>query len=77
MAGLIIILPVLVQGLPQSWQDTIARCLASAAGQAIIGRTKFTPAGPILAPWPGFALFCGYALAVLVTAATLMNRRDA
>lgn len=75
--GLIVIVPVLVQGLPQSWQDTITRYLPSAAGQAIIGRTKFTPAGPVLAPWSGFALFCGYAVAVLVAAAVVLNRRDA
>ena len=77
VVGLIIILPVLVQGLPQSWQNAVARYLPSAARQAIIGRTKFTPAGPVLAPWAGFALFCGYTLAVLVAAVIVLRRRDA
>jgi ABC-type transport system involved in multi-copper enzyme maturation permease subunit len=50
VAGLVIILPVLVQGLPSSWQDAITQYLPSAAGQAIIGRTKFAPPGPLLSP---------------------------
>jgi ABC-2 type transport system permease protein len=75
--GLIIILPVLIQGLPHSWQNAVARYLPSAADQAIIGHTKFTAAGPILGPWTGFTLFCGYVFAVLVAAAITLSRRDA
>jgi hypothetical protein len=47
------------------------------AGQAIIGHTKFTPPGHLLLPWTGFAVFCGYAAAVLVAAAITISRRDA
>ena len=75
--GLVIVLPVLVQGLPASWQAAITRYLPSAAGQAIIGHTKFTPSAPLLSPWPGFALFCAYACITLVIAAVTLNRRDA
>jgi ABC-2 type transport system permease protein len=49
VVGLVLILPV-VQGLPASWWAA-ARYLPSAAGQAIIGRTKFTPPGQLLSPW--------------------------
>lgn len=77
VVGLLVILPVLVQGLPASWQAAIIRYLPSVAGQAIIGRTKFTPPGPLLSPWPGFALLCAYALAILTAAAIAVNRRDA
>ena len=45
VTGLVIILPVLVQGLPSSWQAVTTRYLPSVAGQAIIGRTKFAPPG--------------------------------
>lgn len=76
VVGLILVLPVLIQGLPASWQGHISRYLPSTAGQAIIGRTKFTPSGHLLPPWPGFALFCLYALAALVAGAVLLNRRD-
>ncbi len=44
VVGLIIILPVFIEGLPQAWQDAITKLLPSVAGQAVIGRTKFTPA---------------------------------
>jgi len=76
VTGLVIILPVLVQGLPPSWQDAITRYLPSAAGQAIIGRTKFASSAPPLWPWPGFALGCAYAAAVLIAAGIVLNRRD-
>jgi ABC-2 type transport system permease protein len=77
VVGLVIILPVLVQGLPPSWQAAITRYLPSVAGQAIIGRTKFTPPGHLLSPWAGFVLFCAYTSAVLTAAAITVNRRDA
>lgn len=50
VVGLALILPVLVQGLPASWQNAVTRYLPSAAGQAIIGRTKFAPSGHLLPP---------------------------
>jgi ABC-type transport system involved in multi-copper enzyme maturation permease subunit len=77
VVGLVLILPVLVQGLPSSWQNAITRYLPSTAGQAIIGRTKFAPPGHLLSPWAGFALFCAYAAATLITAALVLNWRDA
>jgi ABC-2 type transport system permease protein len=75
--GLIIILPVLVQGLPPSWQAVITRSLPSVAGQVVIGRTKFAPPGQLLSPWTGFALFCAYTAVVLFIAAVTLTRRDA
>ena len=77
VAGLIVILPVLVQGLPSSWQAALTRYQPSVAGQAVIGRTKFAPPGQLLSPWTGFALFCAYTAAVLTAAALALNRRDA
>jgi len=77
VVGLVIILPVLAQGLPASWQDAITRYLPSVAGQAIIGRTKFAPPGRLLPPAAGFALFCAYTAAVLTAAALTLTRRDA
>lgn len=74
--GLIVVLPVLAQGLPSAWQAAMTRYLPSAAGQAIIGHTKFTPPGHLLSPWAGFALFCAYTGATLTAAAVVLNRRD-
>jgi ABC-2 type transport system permease protein len=77
VVGLVLILPVLVQGLPAPWQVHITKYLPSVAGQAVIGRTKFAPPGHLLPPWTGFALFCAYAAAALIAAAFTLNRRDA
>jgi hypothetical protein len=77
LVGLIVVLPVVVQGLPSSRQDPITRYLPSVAGQAVIGHTKFTPAGQQLRPWNGIGLFCAYLLAVLIAAGVVTNRRDA
>jgi ABC-2 type transport system permease protein len=77
VACLVLVVPVLVQGLPGAWQDAITKYLPSAAGQAIIGRTKFAPPGHLLSPWAGFALLCAYAAAALIAAVITLNRRDA
>jgi len=77
LTGLVLILPVLVQGPPASWQAHITKYLPSVAGQALIGRTKFAAAGHPLFPWAGSALFCAYAAATLTAAAIMLNRRDA
>lgn len=77
VVGLVVILPVLVQGLPSSWQAALTRYLPSVAGQAVIGRTKFAPPGPLLSPWAGFGLLCAYTAVVLSAAALALHRRDA
>jgi ABC-2 type transport system permease protein len=77
LVGLILVLPVLVQGLPTGWQDAITRYLPSVAGQAIIGHTRFTPPGHQFSPWTGFGLFTAYTAATLAAAAITLNRRDA
>jgi hypothetical protein len=77
LIALLIFLPVAVGALPATWQDDVGRYLPSAAGQAIIGHTKFTPPGHLLSPWTGFAVLCGYTAAVLVAAAVTISHRDA
>jgi ABC-2 type transport system permease protein len=77
LIALLIFLPVSVGALPAAWQDDVNPYLPSVAGQVIIGRTKFTPPGHLLSPWTGFALFCGYAAAILITAAITLSRWDA
>lgn len=76
LIALLIFLPVSAGALPAAWQNSVNRYLPSVAGQVIIGRAKFTPPGHLLAPWTGFAVFCG-ADAILITAAITLNRRDA
>ena len=77
LIAVLIFLPVSVGALPPAWQDHINPYLPSAAGQAIIGATKFAPPGHPLSPWTGFAVLCGYTAAVLTAAAISISQRDA
>jgi hypothetical protein len=72
-AGIMFVIPPLMNVLPTSWNDAITPYLPSNAGRAIISITHDAHA---LAPWTGFALFCGYAAITLAVAAVLLVRRD-
>lgn len=72
--GILFVLPIIMRFLPSSWADPISKYLPNAAGEAIT-HVHPDPAG--LAPWTGFALFCGYNVVVLVAAAVTLRRRDA
>jgi ABC-2 type transport system permease protein len=74
--ALVIFLPIAAGALPATWQNHVNPYLPSVAGQVIIGRTKFTPGDHLLPPWTGFAVFCGYTLAVLTAAAIALHQRD-
>ena len=71
-AGIMFVLPPLMNVLPTSWNNAASPYLPLSAGQTIMSTT----AGNHLAPWTGFALFCAYALASLAIAAVLLVRRD-
>jgi hypothetical protein len=73
-AAVFFVLPPLMNVLPTSWNDAISPYLPSNAGSRIFSITQDAHA---LAPWTGFALFCGYAALSLVVAAVLLVRRDA
>jgi ABC-2 type transport system permease protein len=59
--------------LPASWNHAISPYLPSSAGRAVFSLTHGSDS---LAPWPGFALFCGYAILTIAIAAVLLLRRD-
>jgi ABC-type transport system involved in multi-copper enzyme maturation permease subunit len=71
-AGIMFVLPPLMNVLPTSWNNGASPYLPLAAGQAIMSVTP----GNHLSPWVGFALLCGYAAAALVIASVLLVRRD-
>jgi ABC-2 type transport system permease protein len=71
-AGIMFVLPPLMNVLPTSWNNAASPYLPLSAGQTIMSTT----AGNHLAPWTGFALFFGYALASIAIAAVLLVRRD-
>jgi ABC-type transport system involved in multi-copper enzyme maturation permease subunit len=72
--GVLLVLPLIVHFLPSTWSDNIDPYLPSSAGQAILSVVR-DPAS--MAPWNGFALFCGYAAVLLAGAAVVLRRRDA
>ena len=72
--GLMLVLPGLMNALPQSWQDAATKYLPSEAGRQIF---SVRHEAHMLSPWPGFGVFCIYAAVALVIGAVLIHRRDA
>jgi hypothetical protein len=73
-AGLMFVLPPLLAVLPSSWSHAAVPYLPLAAGEAVM---EVTHDPNSLAPWTGFAVFCGYAIAALVLGGISLLRRDA
>ena len=75
LAGLLFILPILMNFLPVSWhRDTIAQWLPSNAGMQIIEKTT----QPLqFSPWVGLAVFAGWVALAFAAALVLLRRRDA
>jgi len=75
LAGLLFILPILMNFLPTSWhRDAIARWLPSNAGFQILEKTvqpaQFTP-------WVGLAVLAAWVAVAFAGALVLLRRRDA
>ena len=75
LVGLLFVLPGVTAILPASVSDAIDPYLPLNAGFTVTTSTFENPHH--LAPWTGFALFCGYAALALGLAAWGMVRRDA
>jgi ABC-2 type transport system permease protein len=73
-AGIIFVIPPLLFILPLSWEQAISKYLPSNAGADVFSLTQ---GSHDLAPWPGFALRCGYTALTVAIAAVLLVRRDA
>jgi ABC-2 type transport system permease protein len=73
-AGLLFVLPGIVDILPSEIGESINPYLPSSAGGAI---AKAVPDAHTLSPWGGFALYCAYTIVLLAIAAYLFVRRDA
>ncbi|MCU1367841.1 MAG: putative transporter transrane protein [Ilumatobacteraceae bacterium] len=72
--GILLVLPVIAEALPQTWGDRINKWLPSNAGQALM---SVASDNTTLSPWRGFIVFSAYAVGTLVVAAVLLRRRDA
>jgi hypothetical protein len=73
-AGLLFVIPPLLNVLPSSWNNAISPYLPGDAGGRIM---SITHDAHQLSPWAGFAVFCGWTAAAIAVAAVLLVRRDA
>ncbi|MGH9091112.1 MAG: ABC transporter permease [Acidimicrobiales bacterium] len=73
-AGVLLVLPIVVEALPSSIVHAVDRFLPSRIGVVMMTPGATTPHS--FSAWPGFLLLCGYAAAVLVVGGVLLVRRD-
>jgi ABC-2 type transport system permease protein len=69
------VLSLLSLALPASWQPHVDPYLPGNAGQAVFATPPY--GADTLHPWAGFAVYCGYAAAVIAAAAIALRKRDA
>jgi ABC-type transport system involved in multi-copper enzyme maturation permease subunit len=72
-AGILFVIPPLMNVLPASWSNAISPYLPSNAGQAIM--QSGSPAHT-LAPWTGLGVFAAYTAVLVAIAAIQLRRRD-
>jgi ABC-type transport system involved in multi-copper enzyme maturation permease subunit len=72
-AGIMFVLPPLMNVLPSSWNHAASPYLPLGAGQSIMALTR---GDNQLGPWTGFGFLCAYALASLLIASVLLVKRD-
>jgi hypothetical protein len=71
-AGLMFVLPPLMNVLPTSWNAAASPYVPLQAGEALLRLHR----GNQLAPWTGFGVLCAYAAVAIAIAAVLLRRRD-
>jgi ABC-type transport system involved in multi-copper enzyme maturation permease subunit len=73
--GLLLVLPIIVQALPNSIQEDIRRFLPLRIGTVMMSVNSGD--AHTFAPWTGFLVLCVYAVVVLVIGGFILVRRDA
>ena len=71
--GVLLVLPAMTEGLPDTTQKTVNPYLPTYAGQAIFHTTK---ENHLLSPGQGLALFSAYTAVALIAATIAIRRRD-
>ena len=74
--GLLFVLSILVNFLPQSWQDHVNKWVPAIAGSQVWTVVRGGNP-PMLSAWAGFAVLCGYAAIAMAAGLLLFRRRDA
>ncbi len=74
MVAVLLVLPAIVQALPDSWRNPVTEFWPTQAGSQI---TNVYHSAHTLQPWPGFGVMCLFVAIVYAIAWTLLDRRDA
>jgi ABC-type transport system involved in multi-copper enzyme maturation permease subunit len=74
--GLLFVLTILVQFLPQSWQHDVNKWMPAIAGGQV-WTTKNQVGSHLFSAWPGFAVLAAYAAVAIVAGLVLFRTRDA
>jgi hypothetical protein len=76
--GIVLVLPLIVEALPTSIGNAVARYLPANIGRVLFS-THGVPdsIGPGFSPWTGFALLVAYTLVVLGLGCWVLVHRDA
>lgn len=76
--GVVLVLPLIVQALPASISNAVARYLPANIG-VVMFSTHGSPdrVGPAFSPWTGFALLVLYTVVILAVGCWVLVRRDA
>ncbi|HEX4017322.1 MAG TPA: ABC transporter permease subunit [Frankiaceae bacterium] len=72
--GLLLVLPLLAQALPNSWQNDIDKYLPFQAGSAVLSTVSRPDS---LGPWAGIGVLAVYVAVTLSIGFVLLRRRDA
>jgi ABC-type transport system involved in multi-copper enzyme maturation permease subunit len=78
MVGLLFVVTILINFLPQTWQDHVDKWIPALAGGQLWMAVPQPPGStPMFGPWPSFAVLCGYAAVAVAAGVILFRRRDA
>jgi hypothetical protein len=75
--GLLFVLFVVVNFLPESWQVDIDKWIPVMAGSQVWGTKAVTDSVPMFSAWAGFGVLAGYAAIALIAGILAFRRRDA
>ena len=77
VVALLFVISILVNLLPQSWQNDVDKWIPGQAGAQIWTTVPSQGTPALFAPWNGFAVFCGYAAIALIAGLYFFHKRDA
>jgi ABC-type transport system involved in multi-copper enzyme maturation permease subunit len=77
MAGIVFVLPLIVDILPSNWTQDIVRWLPTSAANTIMSTNPFSADSNLFSAWGQLGVTAGYAVILLVIGMILFKKRDA